>query len=180
MSRIGNKPIEADASLNIEISNDKVTISSGSKSLEIEVLDKVTVEKDGATILVKRKDDSKKAREQQGLLRSLISNAVQGLVKPFEKTLVLKGIGFKVMKKGSSNLEFSLGYSHVVPFEIVSDVEIDVQGQDKLLLKSFNKQSLGEACAKIIGLKRRDNYKGKGIYFDDEVIKKKPGKSVSK
>jgi large subunit ribosomal protein L6 len=180
MSRIGNKPIEMEASLEVVILEGEIKVRSKLKELSFKIHENVSVLVENNQIIVNRKSDSKSAKEQQGLLRSLLNNAVLGLVKPFEKNVILKGIGFKVLKKTSNLLEFSLGYSHLVPFEVNSEVEVDVQAQDKMTIRSYNKQLLGEVCSKILGLKKRDNYKGKGIYFDTDVIKKKPGKSVGK
>lgn len=176
MSRTGNREIKK-LSCKLDIKENEIIISSSKGNLSVPLHSNVNVEVLDEVVIVRRKDDSKKSKELHGLTRSLIQNAITGLTDGYTKKMFLQGIGYRVQQKGS-NLEFSLGYSHPVVFKLDEGVKAVVEGTDKFTLTSIDKQLIGQVCANIKSLRKKDSYKGKGIFFEGEVIKKKPGKSV--
>jgi large subunit ribosomal protein L6 len=176
MSRIGKKPIKLNGS-KITVKDNHVEISGSLGTLTIKTIEGISLDISDDTILVNRSDDSKRQRALHGLFRSLLFNAVTGVTVGYAYDLVLQGIGYRVQKVGS-NLQFTLGYSHPILFPAPDGVAFEVEGQDKLTIKSHDKQLLGEVRSKIFNLRKRDPYKGKGIYGKEETIRKKQGKSV--
>jgi len=176
MSRIGKKPINLNGS-KITVADSQVEISGPLGTLTLKTIEGITLDITNDIISVSRSDDSKSQRALHGLFRSLLFNAVNGVTVGYSYDLVLNGIGYRVQKVGS-NLQFTLGYSHPILFPAPEGVSFDVEGQDKLTIKSHDKQLLGEVRSKIISLRKRDPYKGKGIYGKEETIRKKQGKSV--
>ena len=176
MSRVGNKPIKLkDVKLTLE--NNEIIIEGKKGKLVLQQLSGIDVNVAEDNVTISRKNDNKQTKANHGLIRSLINNAVIGVTEGYNYNMFLKGIGYRVQKKGN-NLEFSLGYSHPVVYESPEGVEFNVQGQDKFSVSSINKQLIGQVCSEIKRLRRKDSYKGKGIYYEGEVIRKKQGKSV--
>lgn len=176
MSRTGNKEINTTG-CELTLNNDQLSITSKAGTLTVPISRNLKIETSDNILIVKRINDSKKSKELHGLTRTLINNAVIGLTQGYTKKMYLQGIGYRVQQKGN-NLEFSLGYSHPINFELVNGVTAKVEGTDKFTLTSIDKQLIGQVCANIKSLRKKDSYKGKGIFFDGETIKKKPGKSV--
>ena len=179
MSRVGNKEIVIESDIEIRQESDCVFVKGPKGELSCAVKKEITVNVNGNSIKLSRCSETKDVRALHGLYRALIANMIEGVSKGFEKNLVLFGIGYRVQLKGK-NLEFSLGYSHPVPFEAPEGIFFAVDGQDKLKVTGIDKQLVGETCARIKKLRKRDAYKGKGIHFAGEIIRKKPGKSVKK
>ena len=176
MSRIGNKKINL-LGIKLDENSNNLELKSDKGSLSIPLFSCLEYSVDDNIMLIKRKDDSKDSKSKHGLFRSLVYNAVIGLTKGYTYNLFLQGIGYRVQLKGA-DLEFNLGYSHPVLFKCPEGVKFTVQGQDKFTVTSNDKQIIGEVCAKIKRLRKRDSYKGKGIFFENEKIVKKQGKSV--
>lgn len=176
MSRVGNKPIKLK-DVTITLENNEIIIEGKKGKLAIQLLSGIEVNVEEGIATVSRKNENKQTKANHGLIRSLINNAVIGVTEGYNYNMFLKGIGYRVQKKGN-NLEFSLGYSHPVVYESPEGVEFNVQGQDKFSVSSINKQLIGQVCSEIKRLRRKDSYKGKGIYYEGEVIRKKQGKSV--
>ena len=176
MSRIGNKPIELN-DVTATIIDGDICIEGKKGKLKISLLDGLKINIDDKILTILRINDLKQSRANQGLLRSLVFNAVQGVSDGYSYNMFLQGIGYRVQKKGN-NLEFSLGYSHPVLYTAPEGIEFNVDGQNKFSVSSIDKQLIGQVCAEIKRLRKKDAYKGKGIYFDGEVIRKKQGKSV--
>ncbi|MBE33869.1 50S ribosomal protein L6 [bacterium] len=176
MSRVGNKPIKLK-DVTITLENNEIIIEGKKGKLAIQLLSGIEVNVEEGIAAVSRKNENKQTKANHGLIRSLINNAVIGVTEGYNYNMFLKGIGYRVQKKGN-NLEFSLGYSHPVVYESPEGVEFNVQGQDKFSVSSINKQLIGQVCSEIKRLRRKDSYKGKGIYYEGEVIRKKQGKSV--
>jgi large subunit ribosomal protein L6 len=130
-------------------------------------------------IQLKRSNDKKEVKAKHGLYQALLANNCKGVFEGFTKSLQLVGIGYRVQMKGKG-LEFTLGYSHPVLFEAVDGILFTVEGQDKLIVTGIDKQLVGEVCARIKKLRKRDAYKGKGIHFVGDQIRKKPGKKIKK
>ena len=176
MSRIGNKPVILNE---VKVSfEDKFVIIEGNKGkLYIKQLTGIKINVEENILTVSRDNDQKETRANHGLTRSLIENAVIGVTSGYVKNMFLQGIGYRVQKKGN-NLEFSLGYSHPVIYDAPSGIEFKVDGQNKFSVSGIDKQAVGQVCSEIKRLRKKDSYKGKGIFFEGESIKKKQGKSV--
>ena len=176
MSRIGNKPINLD-DVTVIVENSKIIVEGKKGKLNIDLLAGIEVQVNEETLIVSRKNDQKQTKAYHGLIRSLLYNAVEGVSKGYSYNMFLQGIGYRVQKKGN-NLEFSLGYSHPVLYNAPEGIEFNVAGQDKFTVTSINKQLIGQVCSEIKRLRKKDSYKGKGIFYEGEVIRKKQGKSV--
>ena len=179
MSRTGNKAIIIDN--NITISENEVSIIvKGPKGENcVNKQDSISIKQEENTIKVLRSNDSKESKQKHGLVRSLLNNAIIGVLKGYKKEMLLNGIGYRVQLVGK-NLEFSLGYSHTKLVEPPKGIVFSVNGQNKFAVEGIDKQLVGYICSYIKTLRKVDPYKGKGIFFIDEQIKKKPGKRVKK
>ena len=177
MSRIGKMPIAIPADVTVDIAeNNKVTVK-GPKCELVRVLpEAMTIEKDGDNIVVTRPNDLKKNRALHGLTRSLINNMVIGVVEGYQKVLEVNGVGYRAQKQGKK-LVLSLGYSHPVEMEDPEGIETEVDGQDKIIVKGIDKEKVGQYAAEIRTKRLPEPYKGKGIKYEDEHIRRKDGKA---
>jgi len=176
MSRIGKKPIPIPEGVRVEITPDRVIVSGKHGRLEQRYEpDKVSVELQDGQILVRRKGESREFRARHGLYRSLIANMVRGVVEPYSKTLILKGLGYRVRLQGRT-LELEVGYTHPIRYEVPSGVEVEVPSQDQIILRSPDKQLVGQVAAKIRAFRKPEPYQGTGIRYKDEQIIRKEGK----
>lgn len=183
MSRIGNAPIEIPENTTVELKNSVVHVKGPKGELEQAISDHVTVNIDGNIVAVSRKDDSKESKSHHGLTRSLINNMIEGVSKGFQKKLELNGVGFRATSNGQQ-LELVIGFSHNVLFELPNEVKVTTESErgkaPLITLDSFDKQLLGSVAAKIRSLRKPEPYKGKGIKFTDEIIRRKAGKTAAK
>ena len=182
MSRIGKKIIELPKNVNFLFEEGVVTVSCNGKSMSLNVgLDFDFILKD-SIIEVKRSSDDKEIKSKHGLYRSLVFNMIEGLSKGYTKELELHGVGFRASNQGQK-LDISLGYSHNIVFEVCPEVKVEtetVKGSNpKIILKSYDKQLLGQVCAKIRSFRKHDPYKGKGIRFVGERVRRKAGKTTA-
>ena len=181
MSRIGKKVIVIPEGVEITITDGVFTAKGKhgelSQSFEAEY---VTVKQDGAELQVERTNDTKAARSRHGLYRSLFANMIQGVSDKFTKSLEVRGVGYRVAQKGQ-DLEFNLGYSHPITFNLPEGIEVtfDEKNNNILTLASVDKQLVGQVAAKIRELRKPEPYKGKGIRYTDEIIVLKAGKSAA-
>jgi large subunit ribosomal protein L6 len=183
MSRIGKLPIDIPAGVTITISNDNVVTVKGKLGQLVQKVDPdITLKQEDNQILVTRPTDNKRHRSMHGLYRSLIANMVKGVSEGFTIQQELIGVGYRAEAKGQ-NLEMSLGYSHEVLFQIPSEIKIETKSEKKgnptIILTSYDKQLLGLVAAKIRSLRSPEPYKGKGIRFVGEQVRRKAGKSAS-
>ena len=177
MSRIGKLPITVPSGVEVAIDGQAVTVKGPKGSLEHQVSEPIVVEKDeDGAVLVKRPSDEREARSLHGLTRTLVNNMVIGVSKGFQKDLEIQGVGYRVLQKGS-NLEFNLGYSHPIVIEPPEGIEFSVDGPTKLSVKGVDKQLVGEIAARIRKLRKPDPYKGKGVRYAGENIRRKVGKT---
>ncbi|MBS3812398.1 50S ribosomal protein L6 [Candidatus Bipolaricaulota bacterium] len=177
MSKVGKTPIEIPEGIDVKVSNNQVQVS-GENGLEFSQEydpNYVTIREEGSEILVERNADRKEYREKHGLYRSLIANMVNGLVKPFEKSLVIEGLGYRVRAQGNK-LVLELGYSHPIEYELPENVDAEVEGNDQIKIMGPNKQEVGQVAADIRRLRPPEPYKGKGIRYKGEEIIRKEGK----
>jgi large subunit ribosomal protein L6 len=180
MSRIGRLPITIPSGVDINVDGSVVTVKGPKGSLSHTVAAPITVERDGdATLKVVRPDDERGSRSLHGLTRSLINNMVIGVTQGYEKKLEIVGTGYRVQAKGS-NLEFALGYSHSITVEPPSGVTFAVEAPTRFSVSGIDKQQVGEVAANLRKLRKPDPYKGKGVRYAGEQIKRKVGKAGKK
>lgn len=176
MSRIGKRPIPVPPGVKVEITPDRVIVSGKYGRLEQRYEpDKVAVELKDGQILVQRKGDSPEYRARHGLYRALIANMVQGVTEPYTKTLILKGLGYRAKLVGRT-LELEIGFSHPVRYEVPQGVEVSLPAQDQIVLRSPDKQLVGQVAAKIRSFRKPEPYQGTGIRYKDEQVIRKEGK----
>lgn len=175
MSRIGKLPIQIPQGVTITVDSGHVRVQGPKGNLEQFITPNVTVKVEDGELTVARKDDSKPAKSEHGLMRSLVNNMVTGVTKGFEKKLEVNGVGFRVSGGGQS-LDMSLGFSHPVKYTAPEGINIAVDKMN-ITVSGINKQQVGQIAAEIRALKKPEPYKGKGIKYQDEVIIRKAGKA---
>ena len=177
MSRIGKLPVVVPSGVDIKVNDGEVAVKGPKGELRQSVLsDVVDVRLEDGRILVTRKGDAKAHRSAHGLTRTLIANMVEGVSKGFRKSLEITGVGYRVAKAGE-NLTLSLGYSHPVSFVAPKGIALSVEGQTKIHVEGIDKQAVGQVAADIRRLREPEPYKGKGIRYEGERIRKKLGKA---
>lgn len=183
MSRIGKNPVQVPAGVTVDIKPTLVTVKGPKGTLSQRIEDGVTVKMDNNTIQLERATDQKRHRALHGLYRSLIAGMVKGVTEGFKVEQELVGVGYRAAVQGNT-LDLVLGYSHHVVFELPSEIKVSTKqerGSNPIItLESFDKQLLGQVAAKIRSLRTPEPYKGKGIKFVGEVLRRKAGKSAAK
>jgi large subunit ribosomal protein L6 len=181
MSRIGKNPIAIPAGVTVDIKDSIVTVKGKLGQLTQNYTTNVTVKVEEGQVIVERAADSKQERAQHGLYRALINNMIAGVSTGFTKELELVGVGYRASNQGQK-LDLALGYSHNIVLEIASEVTLETiseKGKNPIVkLTSFDKQLLGQVAAKIRGFRKPEPYKGKGVKFVGEVLRRKAGKSA--
>lgn len=176
MSRIGRLPITIPAGVDVKVDGQQVLVKGPKGELTHEVARPIQVSVADGTITVSRPDDERESRSLHGLSRTMINNMVVGVTEGYTKKLEISGTGYRVLAKGS-DLEFSLGYSHTINVEAPTGITFTVEGANKLSVSGIDKQQVGEVAANIRKLRGPDPYKGKGIKYEGEVIRRKVGKA---
>ncbi|BDF32423.1 MULTISPECIES: 50S ribosomal protein L6 [Extibacter] len=180
MSRIGRLPIAVPAGVTVEIAeNNKVTVKGPKGTLEKELPVEMEIKQEGDTIVVTRPNDLKKMKSLHGLTRTLVNNMVVGVTDGYQKVLEVNGVGYRAAKSGNK-LTLNLGYSHPVEMTDPEGVETVMEGQNKIIVKGIDKEKVGQYAAEIRDKRRPEPYKGKGIKYADEVIRRKVGKTGKK
>ena len=180
MSRIGKMPITVPAGVEINIAEGNVVTVKGPKgTLTRAFHPNMSINVDGAVATVTRPNDEKANRSLHGLTRTLLSNMVEGVTKGFTKELEVNGVGYRVQKDGAK-LVMNLGYSHPVVVEETEDVKLEAPSPNKIIVSGINKQKVGQMAAEIRGKRPPEPYKGKGIKYTTEVIRRKEGKTGGK
>lgn len=180
MSRIGKKPIDIPAGVTVTLERNTIFVKGPKGELALEIHPKMELKKENNKIVVLRPSDQRPYRSLHGLTRSLISNMITGVTKGFEKSLNISGIGYKATLQGR-RLILTLGYSYPVNFELPDGIEASVDPkQTQIIIKGIDKQLVGQVAANIRDLKRPEPYKGKGIMYTDEKIRRKVGKAGKK
>ena len=177
MSRIGKQPIQIPSGVEVSIDGQQVSVKGPKGSLDLQVAEPITVARneDGA-IVVNRPDDDRHSRSLHGLSRTLVSNLVTGVTEGYTIKMEIFGVGYRVQAKGS-NLEFALGYSHPVLITAPEGVTFAVETPTKFSITGIDKQKVGQIAANIRRLRKSDPYKGKGIRYEGEQIRRKVGKT---
>ncbi len=176
MSRIGRLPVPVPSGVDVALEGQTVTVTGPKGSLSHEVAEPIEVVRDGDVVLVTRPDDDRRSRSLHGLTRSLIANMVTGVTDGYAKSLEIVGVGYRVQARGS-DLEFALGFSHPVPVKAPDGISFEVQTPTRFTVRGIDKQQVGEVAATIRKLRKPDPYKGKGVRYQGEVIRRKVGKA---
>lgn len=179
MSRIGRKPIALPAGVEVKIEDHTITVKGPKGSLTQNIHPNMTVAVEGNEILVTRPNDEKENRSLHGLTRSLVANMVEGVTNGFKKELDVNGVGYRVQKQGK-DLVMNLGYSHQVTVSEIPGITIEVPGPNKIIIAGADKQLVGQFAAEVREKRPPEPYKGKGIKYTDEVIRRKEGKTGGK
>jgi large subunit ribosomal protein L6 len=176
MSRIGKMPIAIPAGVEVKIDGQVVSVKGPKGTLEHTVPAPITVVVEENSLIVTRPDDERTSRSLHGLTRTLIANKIEGVTKGFTKGLEIVGTGYRVTAKGSA-LEFALGYSHPILVEPPAGISFQVEGNTKVTVVGIDKQAVGEVAANLRKLRKPEPYKGKGVRYAGEVVRRKAGKA---
>ena len=180
MSRIGRAPITVPAGVEVKVDeNNHITVKGPKGTLERDLVPQMNIEIDAGVIRVTRPDDSKENRSLHGLTRTLVDNMVVGVTQGFEKKLEINGVGYRAVKEGK-NLVLNIGYSHQVTVSENDDIQIDVPDANHVVIKGIDKQKVGQFAADVRSKRPPEPYKGKGIKYDYEVVRRKEGKTGAK
>ena len=175
MSRIGRKPIEIPSSVNVAISPGRIQVNGPLGELDQVVPQRMKIEQNDAEILVTRPTERGEDRALHGLTRTLIANMVEGVTKGFEKHLEIQGVGYRASLRGT-DLELNVGYSHSVVMKPRPGISFEVPTPTQVIVKGTDKQQVGQTAAEIRAVRKPEPYKGKGIRYVDEVVRRKVGK----
>ena len=176
MSRIGRLPIVIPAGVDVKIDGSAVSVKGPKGELALVIASPIEAKIEDGQILVTRPDDERASRSLHGLTRTLISNQIIGVTEGYTKGLEIVGTGFRVAAKGAS-LEFALGFSHSITVDPPAGISFTVEGNNKLTVVGIDKQAVGEVAANIRKLRKPEPYKGKGVRYAGEVVRRKAGKS---
>ena len=176
MSRIGRLPIPVPSGVDVSIDGSLVTVKGPKGALTHTVVEPISISREDGELVVTRPDDERDSRARHGLTRTLVNNMVVGVTQGYTKTMEIVGVGYRVTAKGS-NLEFALGYSHPVPVEAPKGITFVVESPIKFRVEGIDKQQVGEVAANIRKLRKPDPYKGKGVRYAGEVVRRKVGKT---
>jgi large subunit ribosomal protein L6 len=177
MSRIGKQPVAIPAGVDVTIDGQNLSVKGPKGTLALEIAEPITVSRnDDGAIVVNRPDDERRSRSLHGLSRTLVSNLVTGVTEGYTTNMEIFGVGYRVQLKGS-NLEFALGFSHPVLIEAPEGITFAVETPTKFSITGIDKQKVGQISANIRRLRRPDPYKGKGVRYEGEQIRRKVGKT---
>jgi len=178
VSRIGKIPIDIPSGVNVAIDGNNVSVKGKLGELSQELGDLVELAVEESKLVLTRKSDDKSGRSQHGLYRSLLNNMVKGVSVGFEKSLDIIGVGYRASKKGN-DLEILIGYSNPVSIKAIDGITFDLPNQNLIIVKGIDKQKVGEVANMIRNVRKPEPYKGKGIKYKDEVIRRKVGKTTA-
>src|SRR5690606_28860380 len=176
MSRIGRLPIDVPANVTLTIDGQNVTVKGPKGELSLTVASPIEVKLEDGQVHVTRPDDERESRSLHGLTRTLIANQIIGVTEGYSKSLEVVGTGYRVQAKGSG-VEFALGFSHPVFVEPPAGITFEVEGNNKLHIRGIDKQAVGEVAANIRKIRKPEPYKGKGVRYAGEVVRRKAGKA---
>lgn len=176
MSRIGKLPIGVPGSVTVTINGQDVTVKGPKGELTLTIKEPITASFEDGQIIVARPNEERESRALHGLTRTLVANNVLGVTEGFAKELEVVGTGYRVQQKGGG-IELSLGFSHPVEFQAPQGVAIEVEGNNKITVRGIDKQMVGETAANIRKLRKPEPYKGKGVRYAGEVVRRKAGKA---
>jgi len=178
MSRIGIQPIPVPGEVTIDVAESEVRVKGPKGEINVSCLTGIKIEVEGAEITVSRTNQDRHIRAMHGTVRSLLANAVEGVHKGFERSLEIEGVGYRIALQGRE-LVLNLGFSHPINFPLPDGIDVEVNGQTGLTVRGINKQQVGQVAARIRGFSPAEPYKGKGVRYKGEYIRRKVGKAVS-
>lgn len=178
MSRIGRSPIPVPSGVDVKLLDSHVTVTGPRGVLERDLPADITVRQDGDVLVVERPDDERRHRALHGLTRSLINNMVVGVTQGFQRDLEIVGVGYRAIAQGDSRLELALGFSHAVVVEAPTGITFEVPVPTRIFVKGIDKETVGQVAANIRKLRKPEPYKGKGIRYAGEVVRRKAGKAA--
>jgi len=176
MSRIGNKPITVPAGVEVKIDGQHITVKGPKGTLERDINPEITVKFEDGVITFTRSSEDRLDRSLHGLSRTLVSNMIEGVQKEFTRELQINGVGYRVQKQGN-DLNLSLGYSHPVIYKAPAGISFDVPNPNTIIVKGISKEQVGQVAAEIRTKRPPEVYRGKGIKYAEEVIRRKVGKT---
>ena len=176
MSRIGNRKLEIPAGVSVSEENGIITVKGPKGELTRQFAPEMTIKLEEGELTVTRPNDLKRNKSLHGLTRALLHNMVVGVTEGFQKTLLIVGVGYRASMSGN-DLNLSLGYSHPITYPAPEGITIEVPEQTKIIVKGISKEKVGQVAAEIRGYRQPEPYKGKGIKYDNEVIRRKVGKT---
>ena len=176
MSRIGRLPIAVPSGVEVTIAGRDITVKGPKGELKHTVVEPITVEQADGSLVVQRPDDERDSKARHGLTRTLVNNMVIGVTEGFSKTLEIVGTGYRVQAKGK-DLEFALGFSHPVPVPAPEGITFAVESPTRFVVSGIDKQKVGETAANIRKIRKPEPYKGKGVRYAGEVVRRKAGKA---
>ena len=179
MSRIGRKPISLPPGVEIKIENNIITVKGPKGVLSQSIPEDITIEREENELLVKRPSDAKRHRAMHGLTRALVANMVTGVTSGFEKKLEMVGVGYRAQMQGSK-LVINIGFSNPVEVDPPQGIEFEVPAVTKITVKGIDKQLVGNTAADIRAIRKPEPYKGKGLRYENEVVRRKAGKTGAK
>ena len=179
MAKISNKPIIIPAGVTAVVENGQVCIKGPKGELQVSLLPSLTVEIDNDQLTVKQADQQQQTKAFAGLIKALLRNSFIGVTQGYTKTLKLVGTGYRVSAQGKG-ISLAVGFSHTVEFMPPEGIELKVEGQDTIVVTGFDKQQVGQVAANIRKVRPPEPYKGKGIRYEDEVVRRKQGKTAAK
>jgi large subunit ribosomal protein L6 len=177
MSRIGKSPITVPAGVDVTIAGPRVSVKGPKGQLERELPAAITVRQDGDTLLVERPDDERQNRALHGLVRSLVNNMVVGVTQGFTKELEIVGVGYRANAKGPDAMELALGFSHPVNIKAPEGITFEVPAPTRIVVSGIDKEKVGQVAADIRAWRKPEPYKGKGVRYVGEVVRRKAGKT---
>ena len=180
MSRIGKAPITVPSGVTIAIAGDQISVKGTKGVLARTIPASISVREDGALLLVERENDERSAKALHGLTRTLVSNMVTGVSTGFTKELEIIGVGYRATAQGASKLEMALGFSHPVFVEAPAGIEFEVPSPTRVIIKGTDKELVGQVAANIRKIRKPEPYKGKGVRYSGEVVRRKAGKAAKK
>ena len=176
MSRIGNKPITVPAGVEVKLEGQHITVKGPKGTLERDINPEITVKFENGTITFERSSEDRLDRSLHGLSRTLVNNMIEGVQNEFTRELQINGVGYRVQKQGN-DLNLSLGYSHPVIYKAPAGISFDVPNPNTIIVKGINKEQVGQVAAEIRTKRPPEVYRGKGIKYAEEVIRRKVGKT---
>jgi large subunit ribosomal protein L6 len=176
MSRVGKIPVQIPSGVKVTVDKQVITVEGPKGKLTQDYLPDVEIEIQDTEGIVKRKDDSKRSKSMHGLYRNLLNNMVLGVSNGFTKTLLITGVGYRA-EMGSGSVILNLGYSNPIEYPVPEGIDISLDGQTKIIISGINKQQVGQVAAEIRSLRPPEPYKGKGVRYEDETVKRKVGKA---
>ncbi len=178
MSRIGRAPIPVPAGVDVRLVDRHVTVTGPKGTLERDLPEDITVRQDDGVLLVERPDDERRHRALHGLTRSLVNNMVVGVTEGFQRDLEIVGVGYRATAQGDRRLDLALGFSHPVVVEAPDGITFEVPAPTRITVRGIDKEAVGQVAANIRKLRKPEPYKGKGIRYAGEVVRRKAGKAA--